>query len=86
MSCGLPVVVTDSGENREWIVDGKSGFIVPLSDPDALAGKILALIRDENGRRILGEKGRQTIKSHNDYFTEMGKMEGIYRKVIGVEK
>ncbi len=86
MSCGLPVVVTDSGENREWIVEGKSGLIVPLSDPDALAGKILALIRDENGRRILGKKGRQMIKSHNDYFTEMGKMEGIYRKVIGVEK
>jgi L-malate glycosyltransferase len=86
MSCGLPVIVTDSGENREWIVEGKSGFIVPLSDPDALASKILVLIRDENSRRTLGKKGRQIIKSRNDYFTEMGKMEGIYRKVIGLEK
>ena len=86
MSCGLPVVVTDSGENREWIVEGESGFIVPLSDPEALASRILVLIRDEDSRRTLGKVGRQTIRTSNDYFAEMGKMEDLYRKAIGRER
>ena len=27
MSCGLPVVVTDFGDNRKWVEDGVNGFV-----------------------------------------------------------
>ena len=40
MACGLPVVTTDVGGNREVINDDSLGFITPLGDPEALADAI----------------------------------------------
>jgi len=47
MACELPVVVTDSGEHRNWIKDGVNGFIVPMRSPEALASRIIYLLENE---------------------------------------
>ena len=31
MACGLPVICVDSGGNRELVVDGETGYIIPVS-------------------------------------------------------
>lgn len=36
MACGLPVVTTDVGGNREVVRDGRLGLVVPFDDSDAL--------------------------------------------------
>jgi glycosyltransferase involved in cell wall biosynthesis len=41
LACGVPVVTTDVGGNREVINDGTDGFLVPIGDSDALAGALL---------------------------------------------
>lgn len=35
--CGVPVVTFDVGGNREIVIDGETGFLVPLSDMEGLA-------------------------------------------------
>jgi glycosyltransferase involved in cell wall biosynthesis len=56
MACGLPVVTTDVGGNREVIKNDSLGFIVPFGDPDALADAI---------RRALAiQWNRQHIRSY----------------------
>lgn len=82
MACGLPVVITDSGENDRWIVDGENGYLVPVGEPDALADRLIRLIGDAELRRKFGEAGRRTIQTHNDYRAEMAKMEALYQKVM----
>ncbi len=79
MACGLPVVVTDSGENKKWIKDGKNGFIVSVKNPIALAERVIYLLENKEKRLGLGKQGRDTIKKDNDYESEMLKMEKIYR-------
>ena len=37
MACAVPVVITDSGENDNWIDDGKYGFLFPVKKPGELA-------------------------------------------------
>ena len=37
MVLGRPLIVSDSGPNREMIEDGVSGYVVPAEDPAALA-------------------------------------------------
>jgi len=83
MACGLPVVITDSGENARWIEPGRNGFLVPLSEPGALAEKLLRLIDDPELRSRLGAAGRATIQERNDYQVEMAKMETLYQQIDG---
>lgn len=83
MACGLPVVITDSGENARWIEPGRNGFLVPLSEPGALAEKLLRLIDDPELRSRLGAAGRATIQERNDYLVEMAKMETLYQQIDG---
>jgi len=54
MACGLPVVTTDVGGNREVVCRDELGFIVPFSDPDALTEAInTALKKPWDTRAIL---------------------------------
>jgi len=82
MACGLPVVVSDSGENACWINDGENGYLVPVSQPDALANRLNRLLGDAELRRRFGQAGRTTIKARNNYHTEMEKMEALYQKTL----
>ncbi len=82
MACGLPVVVTDSGENRLWVEDSQNGYVVRVRDPAMLAERILCLLRDRELRMEFGQRGRQIIESRNSYAAEMAKMERIYQQVL----
>jgi glycosyltransferase involved in cell wall biosynthesis len=82
MACGLPVVITDFGDNRKWVEDGVSGFIVPLKDPKALAEKIIYLLKHEDIRKEFGLRNRKIIEDRNNYYKEMEKMENIYIELI----
>jgi len=83
MATGLPVVVTDSGENRSWIEDGRQGFMAPVRSPEVLADKIHRLLADEAAGRRMGILGRDVIRERNDYRIEMGRMEALYLEIIG---
>ncbi len=82
MACGLPVVITDSGENRKWINNDKNGFIIPVKSPKILAEKVIFLIKNNDVRVEFGERGRKIIEEKNNYYVEMEKMESIYVKLF----
>jgi len=54
MLCGLPVVATDIRGSREEVIDGKTGLLVPVNDPAALADALSALVADKDKRRSFG--------------------------------
>lgn len=82
MACGVPVVVTNSGENEQWIDHGKNGFIIPMRDSNQLAEKICFLLKNESLRKQIGIKGRDIIVHRNDYWNEMAKMENLYKSLV----
>lgn len=82
MSCELPPVVTDLPGNREWVTDGQSGFIVPMNDTQALAGRIVCLLKDKGLRRRFGEVGRKIIKERTEFEREMQKMEKLLKEIV----
>ena len=83
MACGLAVVVTEFGDNERWVKNGENGFIVPLKAPRKLAEKIIYLLRNEDAKMEFGKMNRKIILERNDYHKEMGKMENIYKEMIG---
>lgn len=81
MACGLPVVITDNGENRDWVIDGKGGYLVPNGASDILAERVICLLKDKNMRLKFGRVNRQIIEERNNYVTEMGRMEVMYEEL-----
>jgi len=82
MACGLPVIVTDFGDNSKWIKDDINGFVVPTKSPETLASKIIYLLQHEDKKREFGQAGRKVIEERNNYEREMGKMEKLYNELI----
>src|SRR5262249_34122008 len=54
MRAGLPCVATNVGGNPEVVVDKLTGYLVPTEDPEALADRILELLRYADLRRSMG--------------------------------
>ena len=66
MSCGLPVVVTDSAPGPlELVDDGETGLVVPGGDARALAEALRRLARDEALRRRLGDAARARVREYD---------------------
>ena len=82
MACELPVVITDSGENGRWVDDEVNGYLVPVTQPQRLAERLIQLLENEPLRNSLGARGRETIHERNDYLIEMDKMDHLYQKMI----
>ncbi len=86
MACGLPVIITDFGDNRKWVQDGVNGFIIPLRTPQALASRIVQLLKDEVTRKRFGSINREIIVERNNWEREMGKVGKLYEELIKVYK
>lgn len=78
MACGLPVIVTDSGSNRDWIIDGENGYVIPLRNPSVLAQKIEEILGDQAKAIEWGDMNREIILTRNNYYLEMAEMEKLY--------
>ena len=58
MLTGLPVVASDIAGPREQVVDGETGFLVPVRQAEPLGDALRHLTEDADLRRRMGEAGR----------------------------
>lgn len=77
MRAGLPVVASDVGGVREAVAHGRSGFVVPRGDADALRATLVPLLMQPQLRDRMGAEGR---KRYESYFT----FERMYRNTLQI--
>jgi glycosyltransferase involved in cell wall biosynthesis len=58
MLLGKPVVASAAGGVPELIDDGETGFLFSPGDADALADRLVMLLRDPELRRQIGERSQ----------------------------
>lgn len=58
MYCGLPVVISDIRGVRDYLVDGKNGFICGVQDVNAYADAITKLVNNKELRVQMGSSNR----------------------------
>lgn len=46
LSCGVPVIATTNTGGAELIDDDENGYIVPIRDPEAIASKLISLVKN----------------------------------------
>jgi teichuronic acid biosynthesis glycosyltransferase TuaC len=81
MNCGLPVVATAVDGTPEIVRDGRTGLLVPPSDPDALAGALAAILDDPERARHMGEEALRIGRTEYTWDANAATMEAIYREV-----
>lgn len=62
MAAGKPVIATNGGGLREIVVDGETGFLVPMGDVEEMAKRILELLGDPALALSMGRAGRKRVE------------------------
>lgn len=66
MSMGRPIITSDAPGCRETVIDGKTGFLVPVCDVEALSDKIQWMIEHPEQRAIMGKNSQNLAQEKYD--------------------
>lgn len=82
MAMGKPVVATDVGGNREVISPGETGFLVPPGDSQAMAEKVIQLLRKPDQARLIGQKAREFAITKFSVSRMITEYESLYETTL----
>ena len=96
MACGLPVVATATGGIPEVVVDGVTGYLVPLeqkhdgtgtpTNPERfvhdLADAINEMFADPQRAKDMGERGRERARDKFSWESIADQTVAVYRSVL----
>ena len=86
MAIGLPVVSTYHGGIPELVEDGRSGFLVPEKDADALADRLSYLIEHPELWSSMGKTGRDYVLKHYNLSELNDDLMNVYLSLVNSDK
>jgi glycosyltransferase involved in cell wall biosynthesis len=81
MAAEKAVVVTNCGGTSECVIDGETGYLIPVNDPVKMSERIIELINDSQKRKVFGENG---IKYFREKFAMEKYVEGFEKLYIEI--
>lgn len=81
MLTGLPVVASELSAIPEMVVDGVTGFLVPVDAIDALTARLQQLAVNPELRQRMGQVGRQHARDRFTWMAVAGRVEAAIREV-----
>lgn len=82
MALGKPVIATGVGGVYSIIEDGRTGLVIPPSNSERLAARILELLADPARARAIGEAGRRTVQEQFGVGRMVKETAALYRRVL----
>jgi glycosyltransferase involved in cell wall biosynthesis len=79
-AAALPIVTTAVSGSDEAIVDGETGYVVPVRARDTFIEKLLMLFEQPERRIEMGLRGRRHIRERLDPSTNAPRQVAIWRK------
>ena len=83
MASGVPVVATDVGGNRELLLPGETGTLVPAGEQAALAAAIAAYAAEPARARAHGEQARRHAVATFGIESMIARYQRLYEDVLG---
>lgn len=81
MSCGKPIVISDSKESASRFFVNENGFLFKTHDEIDLSQKILSLLEDDSLRLKMGQKSLELSKKY-DINESVSKLEDLYHSLF----
>lgn len=81
MAAGTPVVASPVGGVPEVVHDDENGYLVPWGDPQALAARFVALVKEPDLRARLGNAARKLAEERFTLHAVSERHVQIYREV-----
>ncbi|MGB3492756.1 MAG: glycosyltransferase family 4 protein [Elainellaceae cyanobacterium] len=85
MSCGTPVIGFDSGGISDVVIEGETGYLVPLRDVAKLAEALMSCIFNPDSRIQMGRTCRQRIESDYHLPIQAQAYVHLFQDLQGVE-
>jgi glycosyltransferase involved in cell wall biosynthesis len=82
-ACGTPVVATAVGGIPEQVDEGRTGFLVPVGDPHALADRLARLLSDSELRRRMGARAFDTARRDFGLHKQANTYLDWYHELVG---
>ena len=83
MAAGVPVVASDIPGNRELVVHGETGYLVPIAGRAARARHTDQIFNDAALAARLGAAGKQRMLEQFTIEANVRRYEELYRQLIG---
>ncbi len=83
MALGVPVVASDVLGNRELVVHGETGFLVPVAGRAARARATDQIFNDRTLAERIGVAGQRRMLEHFSAAENIRRYEELYRELIG---
>lgn len=82
MASGLPVIATAVGGNLELVEEGRSGCLVPATNPSCLADALINLARQPGMARSMGQHGRQLVERNYSMDAMVRNYQQLYDRLF----
>lgn len=80
MACGLPVLSSNVGGMPDVVEPGRTGWLVPSEDPNALADVIVEIIDGKYDVSLMGERASHFVREHRSWKEIAGRVEKVYER------
>jgi L-malate glycosyltransferase len=82
MASESPVIATQTGGLPEVIVEGETGFLLPVGDIDGMAARAIEILSDDALRQRMGRRGREVAIDCFDEQKVVPMYRSLYERVI----
>jgi glycosyltransferase involved in cell wall biosynthesis len=82
MAAARPVVATKVGGAPEAVVEGETGYLVKSGDHEAMAARIISLLREPERAKQMGEAGKKIVEEKFSCEAQLARTEELYQTLL----
>ena len=82
LASGVPIITTMQRSNPEFVVEGETGYLVPLGDIEATTAALECMLSQQIATIEMGDKAKEDIASRWNWDTYVTELLDIYESAI----